>query len=218
MNINTLKVNFKGGIIPQNHLYNILVAAGKSGVHFVRFGLRQQLLFDVEIENLESLTAELDMLGIGYEVEEEEFPNIVSSFPAEKVFIIDTWLGENVYKEIFESFNYMPRLKINLSDVNQSFTPLFTGNINWVASPSKQDFWYLYIRFPKTNIVYEWKDVVHTKDLAGMSLSIEETILQNKEKFYDNNDASGDELYEKISTEPFTVKPAGIPLVLPPFR
>ena len=218
MNINTLKVNFKGGIIPHTHLYNILVAVSKFRVHYVRFGLRQQLLFDVEIENLESLTAELDMLGISYEVDKEEFPNIVSSFPAVEVFIIDTWLSENVYKEIFESFNYMPRLKINLSDVNQSFTPLFTGNINWVASPSELHFWHLYIRFPKTNIVYEWKDVVHTKDLAGMSLSIEETILQYKEKFYDNNDASGDELYEKISTEPFTVKPAGIPLALPPFR
>jgi hypothetical protein len=218
MNINTIKVNFKGGIIPHTHLYNILVAASKSGLHYVRFGLRQQLLIDVEIENLESLTAELNILGITYEVNKEEFPNIVSSFPAEEVFIINTWLSENVYKEIFESFNYMPRLKINLSDVNQSFTPLFTGNINWVASPSEQHFWHLYIRFPKTNIVYEWKDVVHTKDLAGMSLSIEETILQNKEKFYDNNKASGDELYEKVSTDTFTIKPAGIALALPPFQ
>jgi len=218
MNIDTLKVNFKGGIIPHAHLYNILVAASKSGLHYVRFGLRQQLLFDVEIENLESLTAELNKLGISYEVNKEEFPNIVSSFPAEEVFITNTWLSENIYKEIFESFNYMPRLKINLSDVNQSFTPLFTGNINWVASPSEQHFWHLYIRFPKTNIVYEWKDVVHTKDLAGMSLSIEETILQNKEKFYDNEKASGDELYEKVSTDIFTIKPVGIPLVLPPFQ
>lgn len=218
MNINILKVNFKGGIIPHSHLYNILVAAGKSRVNYVRFGLRQQLLLDVEIEKLENLTAELDMLGTSYEVNKDEFPNIVSSFPAEEVFIINTWLSENVYKEIFESFNYMPRLKINISDVNQSFTPLFTGNINWVASPSELHFWHLYIRFPKTNIVYEWKDVVHTKDLAGMSLSIEETILQNKGKFYDNNEASGDDLYEKVNTDTFTVKPVGIPLVLPPFK
>ena len=218
MNINTLKVNFKGGIISHIHLYNILVAAGKSSLHFVRFGLRQQLLFDVEIENLESLTAELNMLGISYEVNKEEFPNIVSSFPAEEVFIINTWLSENVYKEIFESFNYMPRLKINISDVNQSFTPLFTGNINWVASPSELHFWHLYIRFPKTNIVYEWKDVVHTKDLAGMSLSIEETILQIKEKFYDDNKASGDDLYEKVNTDTFAIKPVGTPLALPAFK
>ena len=219
MNTNTIKVNFKGGIIPPTDLYNILLAASKFGLRYVRFGLRQQLLFDVEIiQNLESITSELDMLGISYEINEEQFPNIVSSFPAEEIFIIDTWLSEDVYKEIFELIDYRPRLKINFSDVNQSFTPLFTGNINWVASPTDLHFWHLYIRFPKTNIVYEWKDVVHTKDLSGMSLQIEETILHNKGKFYDNNEASGDELYENVNADSLNVKPAGNLLVLPPFN
>ena len=217
-NINTIKVNFKGGIISHNDLYNILLAAGKSGLLYVRFGLRQQLLLDIEIEELDNLTAELDMLGISYELNKEEFPNIISSYPAEEVFIINTWLDANVYHEIFESFVYAPRLKINISDANQSFTPMLTGNINWVASPAEPHFWHLFIRFPKTNIVYEWKDIVHTKDLAGMSLHIEQTILQDKEKFYDNNEAGGDELYEKVSTGTFNTKPAGAPLELPPYN
>ena len=217
-NFNTIKVNFKGGIIPPNELYNILMAAGKSRLLYVRFGLRQQLLLDVQIEELDTLTPELDKLGISYELNKEEFPNIVSSYPAEEVFIINTWLKENVYKEIFESITYTPRLKINISDTNQSFTPLLTGNINWVASPSEQHFWYLFIRFPKTNIVYEWKEMVHTKDLAGMSLLIEETILQDTGKFYDNNEASGDELYEKVNSDAFDTRPAVVPLVLPSFR
>jgi hypothetical protein len=217
-NINTIKVNFKGGIIPHNDLYNIMLAAVKSGLLYVRFGLRQQLLLDVELEELGKLTADLDMLGISYELNKEEFPNIISSYPAEEVFIINTWLNANVYHEIFESVGYTPRLKINISDANQSFTPLFTGNINWVASPAEPDFWHLFIRFPKTNIVYEWKDFVHTKDIAGMSLRIEETILQDKGKFYDNNEASGDELYEKVNKEAFNTKPAGAPLALPPYN
>jgi hypothetical protein len=217
-NINTIKVNFKGGIIPHIDLYNILLAAAKSGVLYVRFGLRQQLLFDVEIEEINNITAELDMLGTSYEINKEEFPNIISSCPAEEVFITNTWLTENVYKEIFESFGYTPRLKINVSDADQSFTPLLTGNINWVTSPGEPDFWYLFIRFPKTNIVYEWKDVVHTNDIAGMSLLIEETILQDREKFYDNNDANGEELYEKVKTGSFNTRPAAAPLALPSFN
>src|SRR5664279_136870 len=183
-NINIIKVNFKGGIVPHNELYNILLAAGKSGLLYVRFGLRQQLLLEVEIEELDNLTAELEILGIMYEVNKEEFPNIISSYPAEEVFIINTWLKANVYDEIFESFGYTPRLKINISDANQTFTPLFTGNINWVASPGDPHFWHLSIRFPKTNIIYEWKDLFHTKDIAGMSLLLEETILRDKGKFY----------------------------------
>jgi len=217
--VNTIKINFKGGIIPHTNLYNILLAAGKSGLLFVRFGLRQQLLLDVETDQqLHSLTRELDILRITYEINESKFPNIISSFPAEDVFIVDTWLNENVYHEIFESVNYTPRLKINVSDTNQSFTPLLTGNINWVASPVERNYWHLFIRFPKTNVVYEWKDIVPTKSVAAMSLRIEETILQNKNDFYDNNEASGNNLYEQVNVDIFNARPADGPLALPPFN
>src|SRR5215469_10018952 len=176
-NIVTIKVNFKGGIIPPEALYNILVAAGKSQLMDVRFGLRQQLLFDVRIEELDNLTAELEKLGVAFELSNEEYPNILSSYPAEEIFIRDTWLTESIYKAIFQSFTYKPRLKINISDNNQSFTPMLTGNINWVASPEEMNFWHLFIRFPKTNVIYEWRDEVHTNDIAAMSLQIEEIIL-----------------------------------------
>ena len=92
-NVNTIKVNFKGGIISPGELYNILLAAAKSGLLYVRFGLRQQLLFDVAIEELQNISNELETLGISYEVNKEEFPNIVSSYPAEEIFIINTWLN-----------------------------------------------------------------------------------------------------------------------------
>jgi hypothetical protein len=76
----------------------------------------------------------------------------------------------------------------------------------------------LYIRFPKTNIVYEWKNLVHSKDISRMSLNIEETILQNSGKFYDNNEADGDDLYETVNKNFFDTQPATTPLTLPPFN
>jgi rubredoxin len=217
-NVNTIKVNFKGGIISPGNLYNILVAVSKFNILYVRFGLRQQLLFDVAIEDLKNLSGELDMLEIKYEVNNDEHPNIISSYPAEEVFIIDTWLSEGVYKDIFDSMDYAPRLKINISDSNQSFTPLLTGNINWVASPTAQHYWHLFIRFPKTNVVYEWKDIVYTNDIAKMSKHIEELIFQFKNKFYDNPDANGDELYNSVNSETYNKKPAEAPLELPAFK
>lgn len=217
-NVNTVKINFKGGIISPGDLYNILIAATRSGLLYVRFGLRQQLLLDVSIEEIKNITNELETLGISYEINKEEFPNIISSYPAEEVFITNTWLSEGVYKDIFDLIDYQPRLKINISDSNQSFTPLLTGNINWVASPSSPHFWHLFIRFPKTNIVYEWKDVVYTNDVAAFSKHIEGLILQNPDKFYDNNVASGDELYEISQSAAFNTKPADGPLTLPTFK
>ena len=216
--INTVKVNFKGGIIPPARLYNILVAASKSGLLTVRFGLRQQLLLDVMIERLDELTAKLEALAVNFELGNQEYPNIVSSYPAEEIFIKDTWLNENIYKKIFQSFAYKPQLKINIIDSNQSFTPMFTGNINWVASPDETHYWHLYIRFPKTNVVYNWKDMVNTKDISTISSRIEEIIMKEGEIFYENDQADGDELYEKVMTQIFDVKPVQKPLVLPPFN
>jgi hypothetical protein len=86
-NINTIKVNFKGGIISPGELYNILLAAAKSGLLYVRFGLRQQLLLDVAIVEMKNITSDLDMLGINYEINKDEFPNIVSSYPRRKFLL-----------------------------------------------------------------------------------------------------------------------------------
>src|SRR6478609_6558225 len=113
-NVSTIKVNFKGGIVPPHDLYNILVAITKSGLLYVRFGLRQQLLFDFAIEKQKDLTAELESIGVSFDLNNEEYPNIVSSYPAEDIFIKETWLTEDMYKEIFQSFSYKPNLKINI--------------------------------------------------------------------------------------------------------
>jgi hypothetical protein len=123
-----------------------------------------------------------------------------------------------VYKDIFDLIDYQPGLKINVSDSNQSFTPMLTGNINWVASPAAQHFWHLFIRFPKTNVIHEWKDMVYTNDVARVSKEIETLMRENKEKFVDNPDASGDELYALIPSGNYITKPVEAKLKLPAFN
>jgi rubredoxin len=214
----TIKINFPGGIISPGELYNIVVAAARSGVHDVSFGLRQQLLIDVTPEALGALTEELRKLDICYETNKDDFPNIVSSYPAEEAFINNTWLSEGVYKDIFDGIDYRPRLKINISDSNQSFTPMLTGNINWVASSTAQHFWHLFVRFPKTNTIYEWDQLVYTNDVANLSSEIEKTIFRYNDEFYDNKQANGIVLFKRIDIEKFIVKPAEKPAALPAFN
>lgn len=213
----TIKINFRGGIVSPGDLYNILVAAGKVGITAVRFGLRQQLLMDVAMADFSTLSEELIALNVPYEKDEDAFPNIVSSYPAEEVFINNTWLSEGVYKDIFDLIDYQPKLKINISDSNQSFTPLLTGNINWVAS-SSQHFWHLFIRFPKTNVVYECKEMVYTNDVARMSKHIESLIFEHKHSFFDNAEANGDLLFEMVKTGNYITKPSEKSAVLPSFN
>jgi rubredoxin len=214
----TIKINFRGGIISPGDLYNILVAASAHGIRSVSFGLRQQLFVPVSIESLNSFTNELQKLDIFFETNTDEFPNIVSSYPAEEVFINHTWLSEGVYKDILDGMDYTPKLKINISDSNQSFTPMLTGNINWVASAHAQHFWHLFIRFPKTNIIYEWAEMVYTNDVPALSKEIESLILQYPEQFFDNPNANGKELFDFINPEKYITKPADKPAILPSFN
>ena len=213
-----IKINFRGGIISPGELYNILVAATKAGIYYVSFGLRQQLLIDVPSETVQVLTEELKRLDIPFENETDEFPNIISSYPAEEVFINNTWLSEGVYKDIFDSIDYQPRLKINVSDSNQSFTPMLTGNINWVASATDQHFWHLFIRFPKTNTVYEWNEMVYTNDVPKLSKEIEQTIFNHRVDFYDNEKANGELLFQKIAVDKFITKKADKAAIMPAFN
>lgn len=214
----TIKINFRGGIISPGDLYNILVAATKAGIKHVSFGLRQQLLISVSVENRQSLLSELDLIDIAYETGNEQYPNIVSSYPAEEIFINNTWLSEGVYKDIFDGIDYQPTLKINVSDSNQSFTPMLTGNINWVAASEAAHFWHLFIRFPKTNTIYEWNQLVYTNDVAKVSKEIEEIIASHRDRFFDNAEAQGETLMKLVHTDRYITKPVEKPVQLPSFN
>ena len=215
---NTVSINFRGGIISPGDLYNILLAAQKIKVLYVRFGLRQQLLVDLESYSIPDFTEELEKLNIPFEINSSKFPNIISSYPAEDVFIRNTWLSEGVYKDIFDSIDYTPTLKVNICDCNQSFTPMLTGNINWVASPQSQHYWHLIIRFPKTNIIYEWNQLCYTNDIPKVTKSIEQIITSNPSAHIDNPNADGIQLFSALKTENLNIKPAEKKVELPQFN
>ncbi len=205
------KVNFTGGIISPGHLLHIMKAVEEAGIEEVRFGLRQQLLINSGNKHHDRLVASLKKNKIDYEVNTNEYPNIISSYAAEGIFTPDSWLREGVYKDIFDLFDYTPRLKINISDANQSFTPFFTGHINWIAS-SAGHFWYLFIRFPKRKELYQWPELVYTNDVPRLSKYIEEGIITD-------HITDGPSLHKKVNENTtLIVKSVDQPLQLPKFQ
>ena len=214
----TIQVNFRGGIISPGYLFDVLALAAEAGVTQVSFGLRQQLLFEVENTDYLQLSKKFNQFNIEFEADENRYPNVVSSYPAEGIFINNTWLSEGVYKDIFDGMDHRPQLKINISDSNQSFTPLLTGNINWVAMPSLPHFWHLFIRFPKTNVIYEWSELVYTNDVARISRDLERIILENAEQFIDNPKADGTTLFSILNIENYITRTAAGKAILPAFN
>jgi len=204
----TLIINFPGGIISPGNLYNILVAANRARIQYVRFGLRQQLLIDVANYNVSTLTSELDKVGVDFQTGKNDAPNIISSYPAEEIFIRGSWLTGGIYKDILDDIDFKPTVKVNICDSNQTFTPMLTGNINWIASSEAEHYWHLIIRFPKTNIIYEWKQLCYTNHIAKLTKTLSQIITENPAEFIDNEYASGKALFAQLNEQDFVLKSA----------
>jgi rubredoxin len=174
-----VKINLPGGIASPGFLKEVLSAAREANVHKVRFGSRQQLLMTVHYEDMRFLEKNFKNASIRYEVNTDRNPNIVSSYCGEDVFRAGQWLLANEYHSVLDCFDYQPSLKINISDSNQSFTPFFTGNLNFISSPEPH-FWYLYIRPKQSNVVFQWRELVYTNEIGKLANAVEACLLEDE--------------------------------------
>src|SRR5690606_849068 len=109
-------------------------------------------------------------------VNTDYYPNIVSSYVSDGIFNQSRWLREGIYKDILASFEFVPKLKVNIVDANQSLVPYYTGNLNFVSS-DVGNFWHVFIRWPKTNQVFEWSSLVYSMDIGEICRQLEMLIL-----------------------------------------
>lgn len=213
-----IKINLPGGFISAGDLYEVLLIAESAGANNIRFGNRQQLYFTISAERLEDM--ELDMLKseISYEVDEDHHPNIISSYVADAIFNhFDGWLREGVYKDIFDGFDHQPKLKVNLIDSNQTFVPFFSGHINFISS-NTNNYWFIYVRFPKTDQLYCLPTLVYSEDIPVLAKAIEEIILQKKDLFYNRADVDTERFFKMLQKNiSITFKPVTEALKLPDF-
>jgi len=206
-----------GGIVAAGDLYTIMCAAEKALVKEVQFGTRQQLYCKVADKFVPAFQTDLKDAGINFETNEEHFPNIVSSYVTEEVFQNANWLSEGVYKDILDLFDFAPRLKVNIVDNGQTFVPFFTGNINFISSPLS-NYWYLHIRFPKTNNMYKWPSLIYTADIPRLCRFIEEAIAQNQVLFCNEFHANAGKLPSLVYAKGhFITQPVEQELKLPEF-
>jgi rubredoxin len=195
---NSIKVNLPGGVVSAGDLYEVLLIAEKAGADTISIGNRQQLYFNIPTGQLEDMETEMFKAEISYEIDNDQSPNIMSSYVTDNIFNTESWLKEGVYKDIFDLFDFEPRLKINLADKNQTFVPFFSGNFNFISS-DVSNYWYLYIRFPKTNNLYCWPWLVYSDDIPTLSKIAEEIIFNKKQLFYDRVEIDHQAFYKLVA-------------------
>lgn len=192
------------------HLLHLLEAAEAAQVKQVRFGLRQQLLLLVPEKHFKLFQKNCTTYDITFQKGNKVTPNLTSTYPAAGILLEDSWLTEGAYKDIFDTFQYTPALKINICDQQQTFVPFFTSHINWIAS-AHHHYWRLAIRLPRTNTVLHWPELVYSNDVAAVSQVVEKLVLAGN--------ASLNILFDQLKkTTPYIALPVTIPLVLPAFH
>ncbi len=201
----TLKINAPAGIYSPGNLLRILTMAYESGIRKVRFGARQQLLMTVHYEELPSLQKALTQESIAHEINTDLYPNLISSYCGEDVFRSGDWLRESEYHSILDQFEKPSRLKVNLSDSGQSFTPFFTGHVNFIAS-DEPHFWHAYLRLPKSNQLIRFQQLLYSSDLGRFVYVLEELLNQSVTDWLD-----------QLQQTPFIAQPSLQEVELPEF-
>ncbi|HTJ13800.1 MAG TPA: hypothetical protein VL547_17310 [Dinghuibacter sp.] len=164
-----VKVNAPGGVLPAGVLLAIAEAAGAGSLSV---GSRQQVYLDVRHDKLEEVSAGLAAAGVFFEVDADEFPNIVSAYVADDILPDSGWTRQSVYKDILDGFDTPPRLKVNLVDPGQNLVPFTTGHLNFVASPMG-NYWRLLVRRPGSAALSEWPSLVYSGHIGRLCRLLE---------------------------------------------
>ncbi|WP_158839635.1 rubredoxin domain-containing protein [Polaribacter sp. L3A8] len=171
------RIIVRGGVLSPGELKYICESVESLGLKTISFGSRQDILLPKNV-NQEEL-AQFDKLKI-VEANETGVENIVSSYVCADIFPSTSWLTGDRYLYLLEQFNTESKLKINLTDPKQRLVPLFTGNINFIAS-EHEDYWYLYVRLPDWKKTQMYPALIYSWDLDKIETAIENVLQEEPE-------------------------------------
>ncbi len=169
-----VRVFVKGGIISPGDFLKVLLIAERLGAEHVHFGSRQDMLFPAKEKSTEILDEAFGSIRTEYEINTFEYQNILSSYISLDILPGKKWLASHIYHYIINSFDYRTRLRINVVDPAQSLVPLFTGQVNFIAS-NQESYWYVYLRFRHIQQApWQMPLLVYTEDLVKVAKALEE--------------------------------------------
>ena len=164
----------KGGVLSPGELKEIATMALEQGLKAISFGSRQDIIFPV---GFNPLHLENNKLFHFVYPDEKSGNNIVSSYVSTDIFRNTPWVTGNKFLYILEQFKENPRLKINITDPKQQLVPLFTGQINFVAS-EHEDYWFLYVRLPKWDKMEMYPVLIYSWNIAAVYYAIESILTE----------------------------------------
>ncbi len=163
------RIDVKGGVLSTLELQQIIEYAIELELECIHFGSRQDIIFPLK-NNKEKFISQHPSFDPGIFAKTEN-QNISSSYVSMDIFDATVWLRGTTYLYLLEEFTYDPKFKINIIDPKQQIVPLFSGDLNFIAS-SHENYWYLFLKLPNWEEVY-YPVLVYTWDIAKIAEGIE---------------------------------------------
>lgn len=171
MNDDLHRILISGGITSPGELKDSITMLEAAGLSEVYFGSRQDLLFPLDsIKKGQLVKTSKYKTDI---VADRSYQNIVCSYVSADIFDATHWLKGSTYLYLLEQFDFMPRLKINITDPKQRLVPIFSGNLNFVAS-DEEDYWYLNVLLPHWKKSAYYPVLIYSWDIVSVCSAIEE--------------------------------------------
>jgi rubredoxin/dissimilatory sulfite reductase (desulfoviridin) alpha/beta subunit len=175
-----IRVFVKGGFLSPAALLKVMNLSRSLGNRHILFGSRQDIMFPSNGSGEPKLAEAFREIGMDYEVGSDQSvcQNIITSYVSVNVVETTRWVKEDTYNVLIDSFDYKPKLKINIVDPLQGIVPLLTGELNFIAS-QEENYWYLYIRDPrKGNVVECWPRLIFGQDIPKVCKELESIFLE----------------------------------------
>lgn len=210
MNDDLHRILVKGGVTSPGELKDSINMLETAGLKEVFFGSRQDLLFPLQ-KSKEALLEEISKFNT-HIVEDRSYQNILSSYVSADIFEMTFWLKGSTYLYLLESFDYQPKLKINITDPKQRLVPIFSGNLNFIAS-DQEDYWYLNVKLPHWDNRAFYPVLIYSWDIVSIAKAIEKIhfSVSNIEELFDT-------LNSMLDTNNKTIeKPLDVPFITFPY-
>ncbi|MBU2975021.1 rubredoxin [Zobellia sp. B3R18] len=183
MNDDLHRILIKGGVTSPGELKDIIGLLEAAGLNEVYFGSRQDLLFPLkgveegQLERISKFNTNI--------ITDRAYQNIVSSYVSADIFDMTHWLKGSTYLYILEGFDFLPKLKINITDPKQRLVPLFSGNLNFIASEN-EDYWYLNVKLPQWEKATYYPVLIYSWDITTICKAIEDIYedIQDVEELF----------------------------------
>ncbi|MEW4925737.1 rubredoxin domain-containing protein [Algibacter sp. 2305UL17-15] len=202
--IEPYRLMINGGVLSPGELKYICEAAENLGLDAISFGSRQDIIFPEEID--ETKFNQFDNIHF-VKPKRDGVENIASSYVSAEILPSTSWLTSDRYLYVLEQFKHKPKLRINVTDPKQRLVPLFTGNVNFIAS-EHEDYWYLYLRLPGWEKTKMYPALIYSWDMDKIELAIENILIEEPESI----DMVFDLVSDAVDTNNRTVdKPLEVP-------